>query len=855
MLELGDIGHVLVILSFLLSLVGIYSNIKYTQSPLEWKGFSRGVLYGHSFAVLGVIVALFTIIHQHDYRYHYAWSHSSNELPVHYMISCFWEGQEGSFLLWIFWNMVLANILILVSKKWEGPVMTVFFIVQAFLTSMILGMVIGDLKIGSSPFVMLREVFPDAPVFSNPDFRPENGQGLNPLLQNYWMVIHPPTLFLGFSLTTIPFAYCVAGLWQNKLTEWIHPSIPWTIFSSAVLGLGIIMGGYWAYETLNFGGYWNWDPVENAVLVPWIVQIAALHVMMLYKRQKSMLGLSAILVISVFLLILYSTFLTRSGVLGEASVHSFTDLGLSGQLLVYLFAFLIGSVGLLVWKYKQIPALKEEKNATLSNLIMIGTAILCFSAFQVLFGTSLPVINKIAALFGGDLNKTPLDSEDYNQWQIWFAAATAWVAGITQFSWWRKESQVVTKRTVNYMFYITVSLLIVSAAMIYWSEYDAGFLAEYQRENANGNPDFTMLSYSTKILAYILLFSAAAFSLFISILTFMKMWKQNKKNVGGAVAHIGFALMLFGMLFSSGYSQVVSLNRSGFLFSKEATKEFNAENVLLRADSPTFMNNYQLVYRGQRLEAESFPGYIAFDRIFPTMDERKYVARETISWKGKAYYQAGDTIEIKPENTYYEIEYVDEDMNKFTLFPRAQQNPQMGFIASPDVRRNLAHDLYTHIASVPNSEVMEWSDSTLHTLSLGDTLNVNGFFGRLDSVRQVKEIPGVKPSEGALLNTAYFTFTTQTGEKVLSPSIVFNRQGREASTFELDLNMGVRMYLEWVAKDKLYLVTETTNPDYVIMKAVKKPLINFLWVGTIILVIGFLIAAWRRYLEFKKSDS
>ena len=204
-------------------------------------------------AVIATAVILFMIIYNHNFEYHYAWSHSSVNLAVHYMVACFWEGQEGSFLIWTLWNALLGFVLIGTNKKWEAPVMTVFALVQVFLTSMILGIVIGDFKLGSSPFILLRDVLSDPRFLINPNFVPADGTGLNPLLQNYWMVIHPPMTFLGFSLTLVPFSFCIAGLWRKDFTDWIRPALPWTIFGGVILGTAIIMGAYWAYETLNLG--------------------------------------------------------------------------------------------------------------------------------------------------------------------------------------------------------------------------------------------------------------------------------------------------------------------------------------------------------------------------------------------------------------------------------------------------------------------------------------------------------------------------------------------------------------------------------------------------------------------------
>jgi cytochrome c-type biogenesis protein CcmF len=151
------------------------------------------------------------------------------------------------------------------------------------------------------------------------------------------MVIHPPVLFLGFASTIVPFAFAMAGLWTKRIGDWTKPALPWALFSAAVLGTGIMMGGRWAYESLNFGGYWAWDPVENASMVPWLTLIGGIHTLLIYKHTGHSLRATHFLFLITFNLVLYSTFLTRSGVLGDTSVHAFTDLGMNFQLLAFLF--------------------------------------------------------------------------------------------------------------------------------------------------------------------------------------------------------------------------------------------------------------------------------------------------------------------------------------------------------------------------------------------------------------------------------------------------------------------------------------------------------------------------------------
>ena len=212
---------------------------------------------------------------------------------------------------------------------------------QLMLSSMLFGVYLGDIKIGSSPFVLLREAM-QGPIFQQADYLKfiTDGNGLNPLLQNPWMVIHPPVLFLGFASTLVPFAYAMGGMATRQYGEWVRPALPWTLFATAMLGTGIVMGAAWAYESLNFGGYWAWDPVENASLIPWLCLVGGLHLMHTWLKRKQSLPSAIILIILSFVLVLYATFLTRSGILGDSSVHAFTDLGMSGQLLVFLFAFL-----------------------------------------------------------------------------------------------------------------------------------------------------------------------------------------------------------------------------------------------------------------------------------------------------------------------------------------------------------------------------------------------------------------------------------------------------------------------------------------------------------------------------------
>ena len=834
-LLIGNIGHLSVIIAFAAALVAAYSYFQASrgralgEEDSNWMRLARGAFFVHGAAVLAVVVSLFNIIHAHRYEYYYAWSHSSNHLPVQYMISCFWEGQEGSFLLWIFWHVVIGLFIMRFNRKWEAPVMAVFSGVQLFLVSMILGVVLGGVKIGSSPFILLRDFMVDAPfIRANPNFIPKDGKGLNALLQNYWMVIHPPTLFLGFALTLVPFAFVIAALWKKELTAWVKPALPWTLIGGGVLGVGVVMGAYWAYETLNFGGYWNWDPVENAVYIPWLVLVASLHAMVLWQKRRTGLRTAFALVVATFILILYATFLTRSGVLGNASVHSFTDLGLSGQLFIYLAAFMVLAVALLVWRWKEIPISEKELTAYNPELwVFVGATVLCLGAFQVLFTTSIPVYNSFMGLIGIKTNiALPADQiAHYSKLQLWMGVGVALLSGVGQIMWWQRNDKTTL---VNSLTAPTLLALLGTALVV--------LLVRYNK-----------LSISP---AYVMLVLAGLFGVLANFSTIFTLLRRGVRLSGGAVAHLGIALMLLGILASSGYSAIISRNVSGLLYSREFTEDLNRDNVLLWRNETTPMHGYELTYTGQYFEVPGVPGYVDKQFLFRTDDEYKVVARAPIANQGKTYYKTGDTLNILPENTYYRVNYKDQKSGEqFTLYPRAQVNEEMGgLLASPAIKKFWGHDIYSHISSVldPRKE-KPWSEVKEHVLSVGDTIFLNDYFAVFRAIEPAHETAGLNLAKGDLALQADMIVSGEKRQYHAHPVfVVRNRMvGRVPDEVE---DLGVRLSLNAIdpVKGKFTFGVSTTQKDYVILKAMEKPFINLLWSGTLLMALGFGLSLRQR---------
>ena len=824
---IGQSGHFFVILAFVSSIIATLSYFNSTKKP-SWQKFSLIAYYVHFVSIIGILITLFLIINRHYFEYHYAWNYSSKFLPIYYQISSFWNGQEGSFLLWMFWNVVLGLIIAHTASIWKNPVMTIISLSQVFLTSMVLGVILFDLKIGSSPFLLLRDVVPDNIFKINPEFVPEDGSGLNPLLQNYWMVIHPPVLFLGFASTIIPFAYAIAGVWQGKYKEWVRPALPWTQFSALTLGIGILMGAYWAYETLNFGGYWNWDPVENAIYVPWLTLVAGMHTMIAYRKNPTALKASLILVSATFILILYSTFLTRSGVLGETSVHSFTDLGLSGQLLIYLLLFLVGTISLFIYRWKKIPSSEEEVSTYSREFwIFMGATVLCLMSFQVIIPTSIPVWNEIIGLFGGNSNLAPpVDQVGfYTKYQLWLSILLALLSGTGQFFFWKKmdKSQLIAELKIPFV----ITLLITSVIMLLAKVHD---------------------------FPYLLLLLSSIYSIVANLKILLGLKKTNLKLSGGAITHIGVALMLIGILFSSGYSKILSMNYTGMIWKKDFPDEVNQNNLLLFLNEPRQMMDYSLLYRGMRKKIDEL-GFVPSSKLAETDHPLKLVVTDPFEKNGQVVADRGDTVTVSNnENSYFEVVYTKSNGRSFTMFPRVQMNEQMGVVYSPDINRTVFADLYTHVRTFPDPEQeMEWSEVSEVKVPIGERFFINDYVATFIGVESLKSLPNLTLGPEDVAVKAKIEIAGEFGTYLIEPLYVI-KDKMAGKIPDVSDEIAARLSIISIQPEENSFTfgIETGQKDWIIIEAVEKPYINLLWIGTLLLSIGFIVAMIRRYDEFIK---
>ncbi|MCW3084336.1 MAG: cytochrome c biosis factor [Bacteroidetes bacterium] len=860
---IGEIGNVFVILSFvfaLLASISYFFAARDNEQALSWKRIARWSFRIHGISVFGIVATLFVMLYNHYFEYEYVWHHSSKTMQMRYILSCFWEGQEGSFLLWTFWHVVIGFILQRKAKEWEAPVLSVIALVQTFLTSMLLGLYIGSdhpIKIGSNPFTVLLRNHPDfynIPLFTNPNYLQNlDGHGLNPLLQNYWMTIHPPTLFLGFALTVVPFAFAIAGLWKKKYTEWLKPALPWTFLGIAVLGVGILMGGAWAYEALSFGGFWAWDPVENASLVPWLTLVGAGHLMLINKNKGQSLFTAFGLAILTFILILYSTFLTRSGILGETSVHAFTDLGMSGQLLIYLFAFLFLGIFLLLIDKKikiqyaiastlfiiliyilgsssfhlkmftvdadipfRIVALfcwiiytgyafvksstkflpqsesgKEESIYSREFWMFVGAIILLVSSFQIMFNTSLPVWNK---LFG--LHKAPPTDvkQFYNAWQLPFAFLTTFLIAIGQYFKY-KDTNIK-----EFFKKIGLSLLIAAIATA---------LISYG------------LHYSNPL--YILLLFSALFAAFANAAYMIQVFGGKIKKAGASIAHVGFALVLLGALISTSKKDVISQNTSGKSVESIGKDYSDRDNILLTQGDTLPMGKYYVAYTGNHTE-----GF----------------------------------------NTYFDVDYFLKNAagkydKQFRLSPLIQQNPnpQFGNAAEPDTRHFLTFDVYTHITfydHLPDLKATgkkeeskdEYAAAKNVTMAKGDTIFSSNAIIIFDSLSTQFDKTSYHLEKDDIAVMAHISVLDVNKKYQATPVYIIHNNSVQPIASKVD-NLGLQ-FMFWKinpedGKVDFSVQEKKSNiRDYIVMKAMIFPYINILWMGCIIMAIGTFLAIWAR---------
>lgn len=821
----GRIGHFFTVLSLVSSLIATFAYFKAssenkTAGSLSsgtgvllsaWQKLARYAFITECISVFIIFGTLVYILTHHYFEYKYAWQHSSTSLEFKYLLAGLWEGQEGSFLLWSVWHCVLGLFVIKNNKVWEAPAMTVISFAQFCLATMLAGFYIFGVKVGANPFVLLREsgIFDNAPGM-HVDFNPANpvrpdylgleqiksGNDLNPLLQNKWMVIHPPVLFLGFASTIIPFAIAVAGLWKKQLSTWIKDALPWTLFGAAVLGVGIMMGGWWAYESLTFGGYWAWDPVENASLVPWMILIAGLHTLLIYKHSGYSLRATYIFLILSFLFVLYSTFLTRTGVLQETSVHAFTGEGnaFKVHILLFLLVFVLPSLILFAARYKSIPALqREEKGSSREFWMFIGSLVFFLSAIVIIGKTSLPVFNII---FGTKV-APPEDPEfAYNSIQVYVAVIVGLLTAITQYFKYRETPSSYFWKKI-----LIPTIIAVAAATLVLVFGNVNYIKK--------GPVFQAS-----------IWMATAASIYAIVANIGYIWlgiKGKLKLSGGSIAHAGFGMVLLGILLSSAKKEVLS-NNIGGIPAPLAPGEDPRENLTLVKGLTVDMGKYSLTY-----ESDS-------------MHPKKQL------WFYKVRFKSKDGRE------------------DFVLQPNAFVNYKgnEGLMANPASKHYWDHDVFTYITSLPNPD-REKDTASFRSLTArpGDSLFYSAGYIVVQSIETKDSLPEDIFGKNGMLYEAPLKVHAKTGSVYSLVSRLALAKGEPLALPDTIIAESLIVRLQKVNADKSFElgIKESSGPmKFVTLKAYKFPFIYLVWLGVGITALGIFISMAHRIRSKRRAS-
>jgi cytochrome c-type biogenesis protein CcmF len=375
--HLERLPYVFLVIALLSSIAGVISYLLAWRAPGSsrseiWRVWGRSAIeFSALMTGLSFIWLTFFFI-RGEYRFDYVYQNSSSDLSLFYRIGAVWAGQEGSFLLWAVWTAVVGVFLAHNAGRAEATAMPFYALGLAFVLMM--SALVNPFETNAAP-------------------RPD-GLGLNPLLHDPWMVLHPPALFLGYALTGVPFALAMGALVRRDYRDWVFTAAPWAVLSATALVTALAMGGHWAYRTLGWGGFWGWDPVENSSLVPMLLSTALVHTMLLQRGPRSPAQRANVgLAIVAYLAMLYAGYLTRSGVLTRFSNHSFSELPHAKFLLAGLVFFgILGGVVFLA-RYRGIPSNKAyDSVASLDFGLYLSAVVLGISAALVAVGTSTPII-------------------------------------------------------------------------------------------------------------------------------------------------------------------------------------------------------------------------------------------------------------------------------------------------------------------------------------------------------------------------------------------------------------------------------------------------------------------------------
>ena len=661
-----------------------------------------------------------------DFRIEYVYQYSGMDLPGYYQFAAFWAGQKGSFMIWLFWGTMLGLLVRPTTGRNEPAVMGIY-------TLTLLGLLL--ILVRENPFVMLRQT-------------PVDGQGLNPLLQDNWMVIHPPIMFIGYAATAIPFSFAMASLWRRKYDGWAARAFPWALGGFLVLGTAILMGGYWAYKTLGWGGYWGWDPVENASFIPWLFGTVLIHGLYMERTKGRYRRANYVLTFLTYISVLYGTFLTRSGVLADFSVHSFVDLGISGWLTLLLGGFMALGLYLIVTRWKEIPTEpNEDPFLSRGSFLVLGTISILAAALLITAGTSAPLLTRFME------SQSQVGPSFYNKVNLPIAMLVALLLSFVPYLTWKGTPwrELLRKMALPIAFGV-----IVAVAAAVWRVRDAFHLV------------------------FILL---AALALATNLQkTVDKFRAGGIKALGGYLTHVGVGVILLGIIASAGYDKSTKVTLTQGVPHKVEAMTLTFKRFIPRVGREKERMEIEVARAGQK-------PFMVYPKMFMNDRTRQMMVNPDIK--------------TSPFQDLY-VSPIEFDPGQPKLQLAKGQTGQVGDMEVRFIRFNLEMEGNAMVAMQQGKPVTIGAE--LAITRQGRTVNATPLY-RLDASRGTFEAPPLSLPGGATIAVA----------------------GINASSGAVQLD-----------------VSGVANPAHLSIDVTEKPLIQLVWGGLYVVLIGGILTLIQR---------
>ena len=834
-----SLGPLLLVAGLLAAMAGAIASLRVIQGRRAALSWARAMAYAALVcASLASALLLFFILRQR-YDIAYVYQYSSRDLALFYRISAFWAGQQGSFLLWLFLGAIFTVLQIRRSHQFEPYVLLFLLLVQAGLTLFLLV---------DSPFRPLGRPVAD-------------GFGLNPLLQNPWMVAHPPVLFMGYAGLAVPFAYALAGLWRRDYDEWVVRAMPWTLVGWFFLGLGILMGAYWAYETLGWGGYWGWDLVENSSLIPWLTGTGLLHGLLIQRYRQRLRHGNFFLAISTFLFVLYATYLTRSGVLGRISTHSFVESGLTPWMIGLLLTMVAMGVALLATRWTDIPrgpvlaGPSQEKRPLLEGDVagtvgkglrswisrdftfLLAILALVGMTVPVWVGTLVPLITRLRG------SADALDTAFYPRTMAPVLLLMLLVLCLCPLLGWQGSDW---KRLLRFLVAPAIGAVLATATALL----------------LGARKPFSLL--------FILL---GAFALTSNVVMVVRTARGGILRLGGYLAHVGLGLLVVGIITSSVYSVdgprlVLEEGKPGealgYRFTLVGWQEWPGHHPALRLEVER--GGKRFIALPELYQNPQDQSTVATPHVRRTLAYDVYIAAEgytpaqqgepTMVGEGGAVPVAGYTLTLRaliPAGSYAQAVLGVTAPGVSTTITPTFPITGTGKAGRPAVLPGGETLSIANIFMPPPGELM---------LVKGQPMSAGPYTVTMRGFATMHDV-----SSGATEAGVVVEFAGPAGTTVVTPTLVVSSQGAESRpvpvapgvTMRL-LQMAVEQQAAWVQFEGVELPRQPgavwvqvqapgASSGVAQVHVSIKPGMNLLWLGGILLLVGTGVAVVRRWRE------